>query len=334
VSRCCTSVTTVLFCALAACTSAGLGTPPYSFSGTPQLQGSIPLRSAPAAARSWIAPGAHVDPLLYVVENGSSQVAIFKQQNRQLVGAITTDLTLPTGVWVDTQRNLWVANATGYGSTIMRFPPGSTAPDLQLSDSSYNVFSIWVASDGAVYVVNGDYYGFCQIVEYAPHKKVGKVVGDPLLYYYMTAIVGDAKGDLFASGIRGPSKGGPNDEIDERPAGSKRWQNTGIQLGVAGGLGFDASGNLVAADDGTDVIETFPPGQTTPSNTIQCSATCVSFAFNHRGDHIWIDEYTGQYGDYDTIEERAYPSGALIGAISGLQTRSIDSVATSPDLYP
>lgn len=322
-------VTPLLGIVLASCAAsqeaAPVGNPLHE--ETP-LYHRFPAHALPPGA-AWMNPGAAGKSLFYVVEYYPMLgIAVYNQKNRKLVGNITTDVNLPMGVWVDTHRNLWVANAvTNDESFIERFPRGSTAPDLQLSDPGYNAWSFWVARDGAVYVVNLGYYADTEIVEYPPHQKMGKVIRNPYPPFFMTAVVGDAKGDLFTSELT-PSGTG---EIDERAAGSKRWRDTGIRLGTPSGLGFDASGNLVASDIGYDVIETFPPGQTKPSNTIQCSAECAAFAFNERGNRLFVDEYND---GYDTIEELAYPSGRPIGAISGVQTNSIDSVATSPDLYP
>ncbi|HEY2476666.1 MAG TPA: hypothetical protein VGI19_17935 [Candidatus Cybelea sp.] len=283
----------------------------------------------PPAGPSWITPGAGSKSLFYVVNYYPTvDVGIYSQRNRKLVGNITTGINLPLGVWVDTHRNLWVANATTNDeSLIERFPPGKTAPDLELADPNYNAWSLWVARNGAVYVVNLSYYADTEIVEFPPHKTMPKVLRPPRSYPFITAVVGDTKGDLFTSELNASGVG----EIDERAAGSKRWRDTGIRLAEPSGLGFDASGNLVASDIGDDVIETFPPGKTTPSNTIQCDAQCAAFAFNERGDRLFVDEYND---GSDTIEEITYPSGTLVGTISGLQTNSIDGVAASPDLYP
>jgi sugar lactone lactonase YvrE len=331
-SRCCTSVTTVLFCALTACTPAGFGTQPYSFSGTPQLQGSLPLHSAPAVARSWIAPEVrHAnEQLVYVAETIANRVVIYEQRGhyQMPVGAISTDITFPVAVWVDTHRNLWVANTNSeLESTILRFPQGSKKPDLILNDANWNVLAVWVALDGTVYVVNADYSGNCEIVKYPPGKTTSIVIGDKRLAYLTTAVVGDGKGDLFASGFGQSGVG----EVDERPAKSKRWQNTGIKLNEPGGLAFDRAGNLVVSDIGSDVIETFSPGKTTPTNTIACSSQCTSLAFNHAGDRVWVDEA----GDESAIiDERTYPSGTLIDRLLPPQGSSPEGVAVTPDLYP
>lgn len=301
----------------------------------PQMQGSATApgasHPAPTQRHSWIDPEVrHTrERLLYVAVPSSNAVVIYKQRghNQQPVGKLTTDITFPNAVWVDTQRNVWIVNNySELESTILRFPQGSTTPDLTLPDPQWNASAVWVSDKGAVYVVNSGYYANFEIVEYPPHMKTAKVIGDRNLAYLTTAVVGDANGDLFASGFAQSAIG----EIDERPAGSRHWRDTGIRLAEPGALAFDSSGNLVASDIGSDVIETFPPGQTTPSNTISCTAECASIAFNHAGTHLWVGEYNDPSG---TVEERDYPKGTILDTLAQPYSY-LYSVAASPDLYP
>lgn len=319
------TITPVLLAsALASCTSTGTATPPIASIGqTPQ--------AAVSTARGlWIASGSRPtkEGLVYVADTYFNHILVYNQRGyAQLpIGEISTDITFPIALSVDTHRNLWVANANSeLESTILRFPQGSTAPDMILGDPNWNVLSIWVAHDGAVFAVNSGYYGNCEIVEYPPNKTTSKVIGDKRLAYLTTAVAADAKGDIFASGFAQSGAG----EVDVRPAGTKRWRNTGISLAEPGGLAFDGSGNLVVTDIGHEVIETFPPGQTKPSNTIGCSTQCVSVAFDRAGNRLWVDEVNDESGE---IEERTYPSGTLTDRLLPPQGSSPQSVAVSPVL--
>jgi hypothetical protein len=212
----------------------------------------------------------------------------------------------------------------------LRFRQGSTAPDLTLSDPNWLASWVSIGPKGAVYVVNTPYSGYSEILEYPPHKSSPMIITDPQLAYLTVAVVEDANGDLFADGINSQHLGA---EIDERPAGSSTWQNTGIMgLGEPGGLGFDAFENLVVSDPLFGVIDTFPPGQTTPSNSITCSLQCISFAFAAGGKRLWVDEYNDARGGVG-IDELAYPGGTLIDRIPQPINSSV-SVAAAPALYP
>jgi hypothetical protein len=296
---------------------------------TPPAAGSLG-RAMPVGLPSRSTHG--TDALLYVADTTSNDdVVIYDQKgtNQEPLGDITDHLFLAYGLWVDTYGNLWVANVNyELESTIVRFPKGSSESDLIIADPNYNVTWVWVATDGKVYVVDDDYYGNSRLVKYDPPLYATPTfIKDPHVTF-IWSVVGDAHGDLFVSGYSPKTGFG---EIDERAAHSTHWRNTHIPLGAPGGLAFDRSGNLVASDTLHGVIETFPSGQTSPSNSIACSEECFSFAFNHRGDRLWIDE---QYESNGTIDEVAYPSGTQIDSLPQPQGSLPSSVAASPDLYP
>ena len=127
--------------------------------GSPFRLPLMPFRSGTVNQTSWIARGVRNsrEPLLYVADAYDNDIVIYEQRGRdqQPIGKITTDLTFPSGVWVDTHRDLWVANVnTETESTILRFPQGSTTPDLTLKDPNWNAAGVWVSREGDVYVVN------------------------------------------------------------------------------------------------------------------------------------------------------------------------------------
>lgn len=317
------SIVSILFAgALASCTAVQRATPPA---------GAYPAELFDAARK----PRASDERLLYVADATTyTAVTIYKQKghDQKPIGYLATDLWFACGLWVDTHGNLWVANAfPSQGSqgnvTIVRFPRGSTKPDLNIPDPTWAVDWIWVNRHGDIFVVNNGYYSAYQMLEFSGSPYSAHIISDPRLRSVITSIVGDSKGDLFVSGLAKSGLG----EIDERKAGSKRWHNTGIAIGAPGGLAIDASGNLVASDLLAGVIETFPPEQTKPSSTITCTAYCLSFAFNRDGNRIWVNE---PGSGINTVDELTYPSGDLIDSLPQPQGSSALGVATSPDLYP
>ena len=315
-----------LLAAMTACTTVFTATPP---AGLQDARASRRLVQPPRP--SWIVAGVRhtTKSLLYVADTYDNEVTIYMQRGRdqQPVGEITTDLTFPTGLWVDAHRNLWVANSySELESNILRFPQGATQPDRTIPDANWNVDGVWVARDGSIYAINSGYYGNFEIVKYPPHKTVSQVVGDPNLTNDITAIAGDVHGNLFASGLT-PSGGG---EVDELASGSTKWQNTRIPLAEPGGLAFDRSGNLVVSDIGRDVIDVYPPNRRKPSETISCSAQCWAVALNHRSTRLWVDEVNDLNG---TIDEFSYKQGAFIQTLAQPQDSYPQSVATTPDLY-
>jgi hypothetical protein len=307
-------------------------------SGTPSTP--APNDVPAVAARSAAVPTTERG-LLFVVDSSYSGVFVYRQnsRNKDPFRQITQDLLYSNAVWVDTRNNVWVANggsvASGNKATIVRFPHrGTGAPDRILDDFGQIPIALWVSGVGSLYVVNYPTSASqpAEIIEYAPHAKTYKVIGDRNISHDITAVVGDANGDLFASGFTSSGVG----EIDERPAGSKHWDDTGIAgdgraVNQPLDLAFDADGNLVVDDYGNAQIDTFPPGKTKPSNTIQClPADCRVIAFSRSGTRLWVGEPNYSTG---AVYEFEYPSGKFIKRLMQPEESSPASLATSPSLY-
>jgi hypothetical protein len=282
--------------------------------------------------------------LVFVVDSPSSGGVLVYRQNgphhQNPLRSVNQDLIAPNAVWVDPNGNVWVANggdaSSGLKSTILRFPRrGTQPPDRILKDFGWDPTALWVSRTGAVYVVNAPASARqrSEIVEYPPREKTYTVIGDRKISHGITAVLGDAKGDLFAAGFTDSGNG----EIDERPAGSAHWDDTGIagkgrSVTQPYDLAFDAQGNVVVADYGTRSIETFPPGKAKPSNTIKCiPMDCTVIAFNQSGNRLWVGE-----PDYSTgsVDEFDYPSGTFVQGLTQPDGLSPVSLATSPGLYP
>lgn len=319
--------------AILALASAALGLPGCSRAPLP-----TPAIDLPSAGASSLGSDAGRG-LLFVVDTPSSGgVLVYRQngQNQQPFRRIQKDVLFPSAVWTDAHNNVWVANggseSSGNKATIVRFPRrGTGLPDRILRDFGRDPTALWVGPGGAVYVVNDPLSANqrAEVVEYAPHEKTYTVIGDRKISHYITAVVGDAEGDLFVAGFTNSGVG----EIDERFAGSKRWHDTGIagngrSVSQPWGLAFDADGNLVVVDYGNQQIETFPPNQTKPSNTIKCiPMDCTAIAFKQSGSRLWVGEPGYSTG---TVDELEYPSGKFIESI-GQTLSSPVSLATSPE---
>jgi hypothetical protein len=225
---------------------------------------------------------------------------------------------------VDAKRNLWVANETGYAydAEILRFPQGSTTPNLVLYDYVGAPGSLWVAPDGTVYAVTSPIYTPPVIVKYPKGSQQYQVISDPHMQI-LISIVGDAKGNIYGGGLPYGAYG----EVDLLPAGQNTWQNTGIATNAPSGLAFDAAGNLLVS---ADALLTFQIGHKHPSNRINCALICQQVAFDRSGTHLWATELSDNSGpaiEYD------YPSGKRINVLGQPRNSLPDGVAVSPALF-
>ncbi len=282
-----------------------------------------------AKAHSWMDPAVRAThkALLYVADLYLADVRVYMEDghHQRPVGEITSGIDDASGLFVDSERNLWVANQTGYvyQSEILRYPQGSTTPDKTLYDTSGAPSAIWVAKDQTVYVVSTPVYGSSVIVKYPKGRQQSQIVTDPHLFLF--SVVGDGHGNLYAGGQLETGDG----EVDVLPAGKTTWQNTGMITNVPSALAFDAQGNLLVS---SDAFLTFHIGQKQPSNTIPCNRSdCEQVAFDRSGKHLWAIEaadYTGNVFEFD------YPSGKRINALHQPNSSEPNGVAAAPALFP
>ena len=107
-------------------------------------------------------------PLFYVSSYSEpSQVLIYRQDDfAHICGLLTEDagIELPSGLFVDTHENLWVAEF----NAVLEFAKGATTPELTLGGLTGVPFAVAVdPNDGTVYVANNDEAGVPGVQVYA-----------------------------------------------------------------------------------------------------------------------------------------------------------------------
>jgi len=244
---------------------------------TPQFDGyraaaplGTPLPPPPRRPRprGWLSPEAKrpTHGLLYVADEYNSEVLIYdaKGKNQSPIGMIDDGVTTPYGLWVDKNRNLYVANqGSYYGSgsgTVTVYPSGSTSPSLIYSqDLSRPLYPI-VDQYGDLFVSGTNYNGSGAVVEY----KAGSTNEYQILQTPGGEADGmdfDLKGNLYVA-YRGVSGTG---SIDEFPPGSTQGTSLGMSLNQPQGVVVDNNANILAAETGdTNRVDLFAPGSQTP----------------------------------------------------------------------
>jgi len=90
---------------------------------------ALALATQAERGKSWMLPEAKRDNLLYVSDQGTSDVYFFSYPGAKLVGTITGVGTSPTGLCVDASQNVWVTS----GSATFKFAHGGTTVLAALS---------------------------------------------------------------------------------------------------------------------------------------------------------------------------------------------------------
>jgi len=240
------------------------------------------------------------------------------------LGQLSGSLDGPEGMATDRSGNLYVVNTID--DNTLEYEAGATSPERTLADlKGYAPGEVALGPDGTVYVTN--IHGplpkncgtFCipkpgNIVAYAHASTKPTTVYKTFPAtnaYYPIGIGVDAQNDIFVTYETTAVSGGKGGVV-EFVAGAMTPVDTGIVLGYAGGVGFDAAENLIVSDLLCPCIGVYPPGSKTPSRELVKTGTPVTFAFGKSGRFIYVAN-----GVNLDLEVYDYTSDRLVDRISG-----------------
>jgi sugar lactone lactonase YvrE len=303
-----------IFAACSVGTQAMLSTSPTQSRNAPAERVQA-VNHKPNWISSTVRSEAGTNGLLFVADNFNNQVDIFSQaQPKKLIGTVTNGIASPTRLGVDAAGDLYVANFSE-NAVQMYVPPYSAGPNATYKGGFYGPVAVAIGTDGWVYVSD---YADGLLVEFAPHRtKPSHVISPP---GRVNGLALDANDDLFVAyesytGFSGVLKFAPH---------STTGKDLGIRVGFAGDLTFDSSGNLLVTDEQVDSVNVYPPGATTPSQTITDGfLNPIAIAFNGRRNRL----YVADWGALD-VEGITYPGAKIVSTITGFG--SPNGVALSP----
>jgi hypothetical protein len=291
---------------------------------------SSPVAGVPSSAAAssshrpmgWIAPNSMSKGVLYLSSSTSNIVYLYTKKlgagaNPAPIGQITDGISGPSGSFVDKYGNLYVANDSNF--TVTMYPPGSTTWKLRYTGFAYPL-NVVVDSKGLVYIV--DFIGE-KVVEFPKGSTRSKLTIP--IGYPAHGVALDSHGNVYVSYNTGAHGAGPG-AVNEYAPGSKTGKNLNLSIGWAAGDATDGSGNLLVADQNAAAVYVFPPGSTSPSQTItQGLQDPVNIAFDSSFKHLYIQD-----DEVDGVLVYDYPSGKYITTLNNGAT-SIDGVAVSPE---
>jgi hypothetical protein len=237
--------------------------------------------------------------IVYVTSYNNS-VYIYKQtHNKKTPCGQITGVTNPQGLFVDKQRNLWVAIAgdckTQF-SSVLEFAPGNPTPIKTLQDPAGSAADVAVDNaSGTVYVTNffnytkGCVSGNNGVVEVYANGSTSPTgtLSDPNMNYAFNDAV-DNQGNLYVTYLKlnGPTGSG---RIDEWVGGAGSPTDLGITLQAPGGIQTTATGALLVCDQSVACGD-FAPGSTTMTNLFATKHPgSFGVALDKPEKHAWVE---------------------------------------------
>jgi hypothetical protein len=217
--------------------------------------------------------------LLYMSSWATSSVIEVLTMSGLQVGQIENGIATPSGLFVDTNGNLWVANTTN----VVVYPHGGLSPSKTLSDPTGPPTDVTVCPNGTAYVAdlydtsNGDQSSI-QVYAHGSTKPTGNLTyPNDFRNPYLTC---DAAGNVFVALLAGQSVG--DGRVVEFPLGKQQGaKDLGIVLQDPSGIKPDNAGNLLV----TDLV-----AQTITEYTENGSPTGLSIATKTQVEDIAVTE--------------------------------------------
>lgn len=185
---------------------------------------------------------------VYISDVAGNFIDKFDASSGALVDTITSGMTGPGPLYVDSSRNLWVG--LSYGNGVLMLPAGASAAPRRLQDGG-SPAGIVVGADGTVYVSNALNADGSpgSILVYPPGRNTpARTLADPDFFenYFITI---DDKGDLFVTGnVRHLTQfvGRVDEYVGATQMGLRRWA---VHLYAPGGIKW-FNGNVYVCDNG------------------------------------------------------------------------------------
>ena len=141
-----------------------------------------------------------------IYETGNGSVEVYKAGSTKLLRSITNGIHAPVSVAVDTDDNLYVANASYAHPAVTVYAPGSSKPFRKLTQRLRAPTAVALDPSNNVFVMNNPVNGSPSIVEYAAESnKVLRTITSGISSPQAIAV--DASGTLYVANAPGSTGG-------------------------------------------------------------------------------------------------------------------------------
>jgi hypothetical protein len=265
--------------------------------GQSALSAAVPQRQS-RQTMSWMTRPDGLTPLAYISDFLANNVTVF-DLNGTIRGQIG-GLSNPGGLFVDSKRNLWVAN--GGANNVLEFARGATMPFNTLNDPGAGPLDVTMCPNGTVYVAGST----SAAIEVYPR---GSINPTRSLTYpganQNDALTCDAEGNVFATIVISFHGG-----VVEFPRGKQHGATQlPISLGGPGGIKPDNAGNLLVDDQTAQTITEYTEAGSPTGNAIHTAYDCIKFGVTRNNKVVGCAVYVSS----GTSEGQSYtfPGGTM-----------------------
>jgi hypothetical protein len=261
-----------------------------------------------AKPRGWMRAAKVKGSLIYVA--AGNQVQIFPEAgyNPSPIGAITDQVSGAYGLFVDGNRDLYVANS----STITSYHPGGLHPWIVYSDPAS---PLYIVKDhgGRLYAANRN----GTVTEYPP------LTTTPDITLHTPGVEADGINLDDANNLYVAYRG-QSSSIEKFRPGSTKGRILGMQLDQPQGLQLDHSGNILVVETGSkQVVDIFPPGSTSPSQIVPAVFGVTQVVLREAGDNMYVSNFANS-----NVYISHYPPGKFemkLKGSSGVQGMAVSN---------
>jgi hypothetical protein len=270
----------------------------------------VPLNPHPRnLPHAWPDKKRHHHPqVLFSSDSSTNEVLMYdpKTVNPSPKGSITTGINVPFGLAVDKNSKLYVANLGG--STVTVYPKGKTSPSLTISTGIDGPYGVGVDSQGNVFVsnLNNNTITAYKAGQTTPYETInfnseGQAVGLNVDGNDNVWVACDTTNAVY--------------EIPKGTATPKNADLTGLSGPI--GVSFGPSDVMYVSNFGSDNVQIYAYGTTTPSATItsgingptQNGVTHSGYFFQSNQDDNVVGYKPGQTSPFSTLAGNSSPTG-------------------------
>jgi hypothetical protein len=267
------------------------------------------------AGRSWMAPEAKSEDLLYVSDVQTNDVNVYAYPGHRLVGTLT-GLGQPRSECVDTAGDVWIADVEGFD--LVEYAHGGMKPIAALSTPARPNGCSVDPTTGNLAVTGGVNHVVVSIYRYySAHRRwryENRYTDSAMRLAYFCGY--DSQGNLFIDGVKGGEF-----RFAELPPRSDTFTNITLSQSIKSPGQVQWDGNYITVGDSGVSPSVIYQFSISGSSGAEVGSTTLDGTKGVK--QFWIQGKTviGPDGDNDDVGFWKYPAGAsptkLIGGVDG-----------------